>query len=461
MKCPVFLLVSLWMINAYSDNIIPLNEQDSSLYYKIGGGDSYGLPPVSSTQAMTLDAGADLGSGYSCGAFNPVKSITNTFKNFASSASNISQTVIANMQGSIAEIPMYMIAQADPTLYNLINNTLLGAHHQLDISTKACEQVKQEIAQGKNPYQDWATISLNHQWKQHLSLTAAGNEDINQAKQDIDAHSGDIGVPWVQGRKNDQGTYAGGKDQPPVHVISDTVKAGYNALLNRDLTSNTPAPEGNELAADFANPAIAQQWIANVVGDHNITTCTDVACKKAQATTAGRGLLSWIDSCTSLNQGYCVGTVSQRLAALVSGQMPLTHDNLASVSADGVMISPMAIQALQRLDTSQQILLIHKLAEQIASQQVMSRALMARHILQAGSQVPLISSNQPAQQILEQAMKSLDHDMASIAFEAKIRKDMTSDTLSQVLAYNQQQPTTPPIQAATPLVQHSAEESPS
>lgn len=57
MKCLWCVVVAVFGVQAYASDFIPINEQDSSLYYKIGGGDSYGFPPVSSTQAMTLDAG--------------------------------------------------------------------------------------------------------------------------------------------------------------------------------------------------------------------------------------------------------------------------------------------------------------------------------------------------------------------------------------------------------------------
>ncbi len=461
MKYSVLMVLLLVSGLAQAADMIPLGDQDNSLYYKIGGSDNYSMPPVASTQEMDLNAGADLGSGYSCGAFNPLKSITNTFKNFASSAENISQTIIANMQGSIAEVPMYMIAQADPSLYNLINNTLLGAHNQLAVSTKACEQVKQEISQGKNPYQDWATLSVNNQWKKHLSLTASGDEDINEAKKAIDSHSGDDGVPWVQGKKTDDGTYAGGKDQPPVHVVSDTVKAGFNALLNRDLTSNNPAPAGTELAVNFVNPEAAQKWITNVVGDQTITTCTgDASCQNQQSAVAGRGLLPWISSCSLQNQDYCTENIRKRLTDLVTGVAPLTTDNLNQVSADGVIISPQVIQAIYRMDSTQQSIVINKLAEQAASQKVMSRALMARHILQTGSQVPIIADNQPAQKILDHAMTTLDKEMQSLAFEAQLRKEMTSDTVSQVLAYNQSQQQAdvnqPSVKSTQPFIQQGA-----
>ena len=150
-----------YSISANAD-LIPPSAGDNSLYYKIGGGSNYILPPVQSSNSIVLNTDADLGAGYSCGAFNPMDSIKNTFNNFKNSVDNIEQNTITNMQGSVAEIPAYMLAQADQNLYNMINNTLLGAHNQIDISTKACQQIKQEIAQGKNPYQNLINTSVNN-----------------------------------------------------------------------------------------------------------------------------------------------------------------------------------------------------------------------------------------------------------------------------------------------------------
>lgn len=110
---------------------------------------------------------------------------------------------------------MYFLAQANPTMYNLLNNALVGAHAQIDASMKSCQAVKDQIAQGKNPYQDWGTISIGDLWKQHLSLTATGDEDINTANTEITENAGDNGVAWVQGKTGSDGSLrAGGQSQP-------------------------------------------------------------------------------------------------------------------------------------------------------------------------------------------------------------------------------------------------------
>lgn len=430
----IFLCVTLPVL---ASDIIPTGSSNNSLYYKIGGGADFALPPVQNTQTINLNANADLGSGYTCTSFNPVLSITNSLNDIQNSIDNVTQSVISNATGSIAEMPMYFLAQANPTAYNLINNQLLDAHQQIGVSTKTCQDIKNQIAQGKNPYQDWGTISVGNLWKKHLSLTASGAEDINDAKKDVDAHSGEMGVPWVQGNKNssDGAYYAGGLSQPPVHVIADTTKAGYNALLMRDLNDSSPAPQGGGLANLFPQPSDAVAWITNVVGDQTITTCNNQSCKSNQGGISGRGLLPWITTCSDQNKKYCADTIRTNLVNLVTNQTAMTKDNLEAVSASGLVVSPQVITAIRNMDSTQQGIVINKLSQEVATQQVVNRALIARNILQTGSQVPVIATNQPAQNVIHQALAHLDKDIQSLAFESQVRKQMMSDTISNILDY--------------------------
>lgn len=432
-----FLSTSVFAAN----NIIPSGNNNSMLYYKIGGASDYGSPPVPDTSSINLGAGANLGLGQQCGMFNPALAIQNTMNDLQDSVNNLEQSIITSATGSIAEMPMYFLAQANPTMYNLLNNALIGAHTQIDASLKSCQQIKDQIAHGKNPYQDWGTISIGDSWKKHLSLTATGEEDINQAQKTIVEHGGDDGVAWVQGTKSsmDNSLRAGGKGQPPIRVISDTVKAGYNAMLNRDLTSDDPAPSNSGLSNQFASPKDAVNWITNVLGDQTITTCTDSSCTNSQGGLAGRGLLPWATVCTSQNQADCVDTIRTKLQNLVSGQTPATKDNLMAISANDLVISPQVISTLKGMDSSQQGIYTNKLAQEVAMQRLMDKAFTARDILQTGSQVPVIATNRPAQELLKQATAQLDSNIHGVSFESQIRKQMMSDTVASLLDYSNAQ----------------------
>jgi len=452
--------------HSFASDIIPAGKDNNLLYYQMGGGSDLALPPSSSNATINLGADADLSAGNSCGAFNPVLSITNTFNDLKDNANNIAQSILSNATGSIAQMPMYFLAQANPTAYNMTNNALISAHKAIEISTRSCEQNKAMITQGKNPYQDWATISVGNQWKKHLSLTASGNEDINDAKKEVDKNAGNHGVPWVQGVRNNLAAsnndyyYAGGLNQPPIHVIADTVKAGYNAVLMRDLNDSSPAPVGGELSKEFPTPADASNWVTNVIGDQTVTTCNDASCKAPQSGISGRGLLPWITSCSDQNKNYCADNIRANLVNLVTGQTPITKENLEAVSASGIIISPQVIHAIQNMDGTQQGIIVSKLAQEVATQKVVDKALIARNILQAGSQVPVIASNNPAQKIIHQSIENLDKDIQSISFESQIRKQMMSNTVSNILHYQSNQQggslDIPKVNSKEALMQNSA-----
>ena len=445
-----------------ASDIVPTGNDNNTLYYRIGGGSDFALPPVQDTQTINLNANANLGPGFMCGAFNPVLSITNALNELKNDEDNIEQSILNNATGSLIEMPMYFLAQANPTAYNMLNNALLKIHEQISISTKSCQEVKNQIAQGKNPYQDWATISVGDRWKQNLSLTALGQKDINDAKADVDQHAGENGVPWVQGSADngDNGFHAGGLNQPPIHVIADTIKAGYNAILLRDLNSNAPAPSNSNLSNEFPQPSDAQTWITNVVGDQTIAICNDPSCTKQQGGISGRGLLPWITSCNDQNQTYCADNIHTHLINLISGKTPITKQNLEAVSASNLVISPQVITAIRSMDQTQQSIMTAKLAQEVATQKVVNRSFIARTILQTGSQVPVIASNQPAQKIVDQALHQLDNDIQSLAFESQVRKQMMSDTLATILNYQSNQQgdavSMPKVIPQQPLMENSA-----
>jgi integrating conjugative element protein (TIGR03755 family) len=463
MKRLISILCIMSSFTVYASNIVPMGQGNNQLYYKIGGSNDFAFPPVSSTRTTLLNTNTNLGIGMSCGMNNPALSITNSINDLKSSADNLEQNVVSSATGSLIQLPMYFLAQANPTAYNLLNNTLLSAHKQLDVSLKSCQVVKDQIAKGQNPYQDWGTISLNDQWKKHLTLVSTGDEDINHSKKDIDAHGGESGVPWVQGKTDwDGSTHAGGKSQPPIHVIADTVKSGYNTLLNRDLNSDADAPddsENDQLKQFFPNPKSASDWVTNVIGDQVITTCNDSICKMQQGSLVGHGLLPWVTSCQA-NKNDCADTIRDNLANLVTGNMAVTKDSLSKVSADGIAMSPEIINSIRGMDTTQQKIIINKLAQEVAMQRVMDKAFIARNILSTGAQVPIIAANHPAQTVIIHAIANLDNDIRSLAFESQIRKQTVSDTLSETLKFSNKQEEdaihTAPVSSNKPLMENGA-----
>jgi integrating conjugative element protein (TIGR03755 family) len=244
--------------------------------------------------------------------------------------------------------------------------------------------------------------------------------------------------------------------------VADTVKAGYNTMLNRDLQSEANAPDNtanSELRHFFINPQAAVAWITDVIGDQVVTTCNDDTCKKQQGSLVGHGLLPWVTSCKE-NEDDCADTIRDNIGKLVTGNQTITKDNLSKVSADGIAVSPDVIASIRGMDTTQQKIIIAKLSQEIAIQRVMDKAFVAKNILAMGSQVPVIAANHPAQVVIIQAITNLDNDIRSLAFEGEMRKKTVSDTLSQTMNYADQRQQdamrVAPVSSVSPLMENGA-----
>jgi integrating conjugative element protein (TIGR03755 family) len=426
--------VLTFSISAHAD-LIPTGS--NSLYYRLGGGQGIALPAYNGAASVPLSVDGDVGLGYNCGVFNPQLSITNSLNAIASSFQNIEQSVVANATAAIAEFPMYVLSRADPDLYNQLNNGLLGARKDLELSTKSCQVMQSQIAQGKDPYADWMSMSMGNDWKYHMSLASSSSlhagandsnsSDINLVKKQVEQDNGDTGIPWVHGANiGRNGAYAGGRYQPAIFVIHDTSVAGYNVILQAgrnydDESAPAKTDADAHLVDTWSNPKLAADWITNVLGDEKITTFAG----GDKQSTPGVGLLPDDQQLTT--------QMTQQLQSLVSGQTPITIQNLQAVSAPGVMINTAVIHAIQQKEGVTQAILINKIGQEIATAKLIDKGLLARQILLEGSQVPAIYGNKAAQESNQKALARLDQAINNLLFNVKVRKEFVSDTVSQLL----------------------------
>src|SRR3982751_17716 len=87
----------------FASDIIPQGHDNNMLYYQMGGGSDFALPASSNNSTINLGAEADLSAGNTCGAFNPILSLTNTFNDLKNNMDNIEQGILSNATGSLAQ----------------------------------------------------------------------------------------------------------------------------------------------------------------------------------------------------------------------------------------------------------------------------------------------------------------------------------------------------------------------
>src|SRR5690606_17994429 len=271
-------------------------------------------------------------------------------------------------------------------------NALLKAEETMQIATKSCEAMEAEIARGKNPYADLITLSKGNDWKLQMGI---GGNDAVTAKEAVEATNGNNGIPWIGGQ-------AGGAGQPELRFTGDVVEAGYNIQLNRPAGTSAPAPAATRLAEIWPSPTDARDWAVDVVGDNIVTTCN--SCPKDSI--PGTGLLPKLFEES--------GAVAVELQGLVSGAIPPTLQNLATITAPGVAITRQVIEAVRAMPASEQGLIVGRLVAEISTARTVEKALFTRRLLLSGRQVPEVYATEVARVHVDASIAELDREIDNL-----------------------------------------------
>ncbi|MDX1252287.1 MAG: integrating conjugative element protein [Gammaproteobacteria bacterium] len=418
LTAPVAALCLLWGSNACALTAGPA--EDSLFYYRIGGA----APITSAPNPAVVTAPLSLRAGlnYSCGKFDPTLGIVNAL-NPSRLAATLQDTALGAATAAAGALPLYVLKRANPDLYQLLQDALLAAKGVISLATKSCEQMEAQVRAGKNPYDDWATLAIGDSWKRKMGTGGFGSSttDVAQAQEDINNEDGKNGVDWINGAP------AGGVGQAPIRPIADTTQAGYNLSLNRSVTATSPATgaaAATPLAQLWSSPAQARAWLIKVVGDIETTTYTG----GPRNSTPGQGLAPEMDATTA--------TVRTDLANLVSGATSPTLVNLETVSAPGMAITRQVVEAIRALSPSDRGIAVSRLAGEIAMAKTMEKALLARRLLLTGRMEPNIAKVDTAQQSINRAVTELDRAIEDLLFESRVRQEIVSGTVREVLNYD-------------------------
>jgi len=403
---------------------LPSSADLSWLYYEIGGGRGYWATPNPNQTSVTIGAGAELGLGYSCAAFDPVMSVTNQINQLRDGIDAMSNQMVAAANAAIAALPAYILQRANPGLYDLFQNALLRAEETFSLATKTCEQMEAEIARGHDPFHEWAVLSKGHGWRRAMGTGGiTGDGDIVATKRHIEEEAGRGGVPWLGGGRQ------GGAGQEPIRTVADVVRAGYNVTAQRPPAALGPAfaasdPTAPAMARHWTSPEAAASWAVQVLGDESIATCAEADCPDRRST-PGMGLTRQVEDERE--------TVLLELADLIGGATPLTAASLERFSAGGVSFTPALVRAIRELPPAERGIAVGRLSDELAVGVSVERALYLRRFLLAGRLVPEISAAGPVAPILQEKVAELEREIDHTLFESRIRRELVSATSQALL----------------------------
>ena len=400
----------------------PAPTEDSTFYYEIGGAQPISLSPNPDVTSMNLSAAASVGMGYSCLKFDPLLGVTNTLNEVRNGAENMTNAMVSAATSAIASLPAYILHRANPDLYDLFQNALLMAREGVSLATKSCQQMEQEVRRGENPYEDVATIAIGDDWKRQMGTGGlfSSSVDVIQAEKNVAANAGRNGIPWPV-----PGGRAGGAAQPMIEPAADAMFAGWNITMNRVPSASGPVYGSTApLVRYWASPEAAHDWILKVIGDVQATSFGGGEKKSIP----GQGLAPELDANAK--------TVQPELAALVFGTRAPTRTNLERVSAPDLAITRQVIESMRNLPAADRDITVGRIANEVAMARVIDKALMARQLIQTGRQEPNIVATESLQGIIGKAVSQLDQAIENLLFENRIRQEVISITVRQVLKYD-------------------------
>lgn len=381
--------------------------------YSIGGGNAVSMGRAGNMQSIGVGVGWN--SNLMCGNMDLSTTLHNQLNGLTDGFQSIMGSVIQNATGAVASLPALIIQRADPGLYNLLTNGILQARLDFDRSKASCRAMAERMASIAGNQTGWGSLAEGQALKEAIGQ----NKDAVAVTAQAESDNGNTGIPWVGGNK------AGGRGQPPIRVVSEVTRAGFNLLNNRSASDSSTITPGEcnsgMLCGTWRSPDEAAKFANRVLGEVQQQTCE--TCTKS-TTTAGVGL-------TPLIQDEYEEKL-EALQALISGSKQPTFENLNSASSNSMPITRGVITALR--DEPDQEILAQRLASEIAVTSVLEKALLLQRALLAGNKEPNVAANEVATAAVNTERQSLQQEITNLKTELELRRSLTSNSPAAIIA---------------------------
>jgi len=389
---------------------------DDEFYYTLGGGEP--ISRSATNRASTIELGADVSwnTDLICGDFDMSLSVEQQLAGIKGAFTDLMSGVISAATGAVASLPGLVIQKLNPALYDLLQNGILQASEEYHLAQTSCEDMvgAMDDVMSNN---GWETVAKGGWWAKESQTSGS---EILETKAKSTAEGVDAGVAWVDG------ALRGGSGQPPIELVGDTARAGYNLLINRspgNTSTTLTTCAGAAICEEWVEPERFAEWMVDVLGEEKIRTCKN--CEKVRVQ-SGKGLAAQVAK-EQENIGADIG-----LLVIAAG--PPTEAELRDVSGGpGMLVSRRVIEAIREEKPEEQAALIARLAGEMALARTMERAMIARRAMLAGMREPNISSTGVAPQRLAEYASELDKEIDTLLFELDVRRRVATNTTSHLL----------------------------
>ncbi len=390
-------------LNAQSNLIDNLKD-----YIEFSSNRSPPAPPRESS--LYVGAELNLDARLACSKFDPKLSVDYALtglKETMSTIESIPKTVISSLPGVV-------FCRALPGVCELAQEYTARFENRFNLAVKSCEQMIADATQGRNPYQDVFNATVENAWnrgQQANKTPAQVQEEMSEAK--------DQGITWVGNEKH------GGRGQRQIRPVRHTIAAGWCIANGETHTDCETSAAENQYTKTWRAVSELKQWITDIVGDIGFWIYRGAPAPQSYP---GLGLNAKVSEREPL--------IKAKLEQLVQTPADQIYDidpqDLEFLSSSSQEMLPQIVAALQvDLDKAW---LSERLANEIASAQVLDEALLARRLLLIGSKEPnLYKHKRFISEEVGQAIKRLEDEIDQLLMEAEARGKVVSDLVIRIL----------------------------
>jgi hypothetical protein len=128
-----------------------------------------------------------------------------------------------------------------------------------------------------------------------------------------------------------------------------------------------------------------------------------------------------------------VDFVQPKLETMANPSNSATYADLAEISAPGFAVSPQLLDSLRAMPPDTRSIAVNRIAQEMAMHRVINKALVARSVLMTGLTLPEVTAAGDAIQNTQASVDRLSGYIDDLMYEARIRKDLTSQTALSII----------------------------
>ena len=450
-------LVSGLPLNALAQNeAAPPN---SALYYDLGSGTvSVGaLNPIGFTRFQALPGDTVLPS--LCDIWEDRHSVASAFGDLVDfyldqqlALEGLTEEIIAGVKTAPEVLLVAALQRALPGLYDFSQNLKAQIDFKIDNAELSCQKAVDKMETGTNPLDGWIQVSMGQAWRETLTEDYIGDPatptHLLSAEQDVLENGRSKPIPWFGGP-------AGAEQDNPIVFVNDVVKAGFAAMVDVDASVEGGTWDGSDdpIAAPATTTVSRLNDTGTGIEDTEIASrLRDLWENSTQAVEFAREVLGEeeIATCETCTSRFAPGQglsreYERQQVAVTQGWVDLVNDfdglttrpklaDYAKVSSRKVRMGNEVYDAIMQSQGIDRVILVEKLASDIAAERAVDRALALRQLLRSGSDTPEVRGNEFIAEKAKALIDRLRDEVDDLRWEIEQQNRGAGHTAARILS---------------------------